>query len=64
MTAAELRRRRTKGGLSQSDLARLLGVHPQTVAHWEQGVKAIGAVQAIAIHCVLAHTTTSTGHHD
>jgi transcriptional regulator with XRE-family HTH domain len=28
---------RTKAGLTQSDLAELLGVHPMTVSRWERG---------------------------
>ena len=32
-----LRNRRVRLGLSQSELARLLGVHPNVLARWERG---------------------------
>jgi|1185.fasta_scaffold161790_3 putative transcriptional regulator len=40
MTTAELQRLREKLGLSQVQLAQLLGVHPLTVSKWERGVLA------------------------
>jgi predicted ATPase/DNA-binding CsgD family transcriptional regulator/DNA-binding XRE family transcriptional regulator len=40
--AAELRRRRRELGLSQSELARALGVAPNTLARWERGELGVG----------------------
>ena len=37
MTGQELRRRREALGLSQAQLAALVGVHANTVARWERG---------------------------
>lgn len=42
MTREELRSIRSKLGLSQAELARALGVHPNTLACWERGDKEIG----------------------
>lgn len=41
MTPHELRQLRLSLGWSQAALAKELGVHTQTVAHWEQGLYAI-----------------------
>jgi transcriptional regulator with XRE-family HTH domain len=38
MTPAELNRLRVDLGLSQVQLAQLLGVHPLTVSKWERGL--------------------------
>lgn len=38
MTAAEVSEIRNKLGLSQVQLAQLLGVHPLTISKWERGV--------------------------
>lgn len=38
MTGAEVSQTRTKLGLTQVQLASLLGVHPLTVSKWERGV--------------------------
>jgi len=38
MTPAELKAKRAALGLSQGQLARVLGVHRQTVSKWERGV--------------------------
>lgn len=38
MTAAEVQVVRTRLGLSQVQLAQLLGVHPLTVSKWERGL--------------------------
>jgi len=40
MTAADLQKLREKLGLSQVQLAQLLGVHPLTVSKWERGILA------------------------
>lgn len=41
MIGSELKKRRERTGLSQTQLAAFLDVHPNTVAKWEQGVQAI-----------------------
>lgn len=41
MTPAELFSWRSKAGLSQSGLARLLGVHRLTISKWERGDREI-----------------------
>jgi putative transcriptional regulator len=38
MTPAEVNGVRTRLGLSQAQLAQLLGVHPLTVSKWERGL--------------------------
>lgn len=40
MTAAEIQKLRERLGLSQVQLAQLLGVHPLTVSKWERGLLA------------------------
>jgi transcriptional regulator with XRE-family HTH domain len=42
VTGAELKAIRRDLGLTQAQVARLLGVHPNTVACWERDVKPIG----------------------
>ena len=42
MTPDELRQMRRELGLSQTQLALIVGVHPNTVACWERGDKPIG----------------------
>jgi transcriptional regulator with XRE-family HTH domain len=42
MTGAELRSARLALGITQRQLARVLGVHPNTLACWERGSKPIG----------------------
>jgi transcriptional regulator with XRE-family HTH domain len=49
MTLSELRQRRRALGLTQAQLARLLGVHSNTVAHWEQGVQRIPPFLGLAL---------------
>lgn len=41
MTGKRFKQIRRKLGLSQSQLAKLLGVWPNTVAHWDRGDKPI-----------------------
>ena len=53
MTPTELRALRTEAGLSQHQLARLLDVTADAVAHWEKGRRHISQVTEIAIHAVL-----------
>jgi len=38
MTPGELKQKRAALGLSQGQLARVLGVHRQTVSKWERGI--------------------------
>jgi transcriptional regulator with XRE-family HTH domain len=40
VTADEVRTERLRLGFSQAELARELGVHPQTVSNWECSVQA------------------------
>lgn len=42
MTGAELRRARLAMGMTQRQLALVLGVHVNTVACWERGDKTMG----------------------
>jgi transcriptional regulator with XRE-family HTH domain len=39
MTADEVRTERLRLGFSQAELARELGVHPQTISNWECDVQ-------------------------
>jgi transcriptional regulator with XRE-family HTH domain len=41
MNGTELKRRREEAGLSQSELAREVGVAPQTVSEWERDNRGI-----------------------
>lgn len=47
MTGAELRRRRQALGLTQTAIAKLLGVHAVTVSKWEIGMQGIRHAKAI-----------------
>jgi DNA-binding transcriptional regulator YiaG len=38
LSGADVKRWRTRAGLTQVELARHLGVHKRTVAGWEQGI--------------------------
>lgn len=49
MTGTELKAIRTKKGLSQAGLARILHVTVTTVYRWEAGIRKIADVTAIAI---------------
>jgi putative transcriptional regulator len=44
MTANKLKAMRARLGLTQEELAKQLGVTPNTVARWEQGIHAISPV--------------------
>lgn len=52
MTPTELKTLRTSAGLSQHQLALLLGVTRGAVDHWESGRRGISTVTAIAIETV------------
>lgn len=54
MTGSELKALREAAGLTQPDLARLLQVHPITVANWEGDKYAINGrtAQLVRLHCV------------
>ena len=56
MAPAELRRIRQSLGLTQEELARALGVTPNTVARWEQGVHAVSPLARLALlHLARTH---------
>lgn len=57
MTSTELRTIRTDAGLSQHQLALLLGVTQDAVAHWESGRRGISTITQIAIHTVTKEKT-------
>ena len=61
MTLSELRQRRRAIGLTQAQLARLLGVHPNTVAHWEQGVQRIPPFLGLALAWIEQTRALTTG---
>ncbi len=48
----ELKRRRTALGITQAELATVLGVKPNTVARWESGVLAVPAYLPLALETV------------
>ena len=56
MSPADLRVRRLELGLTQTELAHALGVHARTVAHWEQGRRAIGPLVELALASVPARS--------
>jgi transcriptional regulator with XRE-family HTH domain len=56
MDGADLQRLRRRAGLTQEALAARLGVAPNTVARWEQGVHAITEPMARLIRLTLAST--------
>lgn len=52
MTAIQLKKIRAKLGVTQPELATLLGVNWSTVARWEQGVHPIAPAMARLIELV------------
>ena len=52
MTGAELRRLRTRAGLSQRALAKRLGLHWNSVARMERGELPVREVVALAVRYV------------
>jgi transcriptional regulator with XRE-family HTH domain len=52
MTGKELKRKRAALGLTQVQLAEILGVQPNTVARWENGVLVIPKMVSLAIATV------------
>ena len=53
MTKEQLRHIRTELGLSQSGLAKKLGVTWQQVSNWERGQRTITRQTILAIECIL-----------
>lgn len=53
LEASELRRLRTRAGLTQAALAARLGIKPNTVARWEQQVRSISEPMARLIRMVV-----------
>jgi DNA-binding transcriptional regulator YiaG len=53
MTGKGFRQIRTKLGLSQSQLAKLLGVWPNTVAVWDRGEKPIPQTVELCMRLLL-----------
>ena len=49
MTPDDLRARRLALGMSQSQLARALGIHVRTISKWERGVHTIPPHVALAL---------------
>jgi DNA-binding XRE family transcriptional regulator len=52
MNTDELRRRRKALGMTQEQLARVLGVSRQSVFMWESGRTAIPALLELALRCL------------
>lgn len=52
-TAARFAKARATLGLSQAKLARVLGIHTQTISKIERGVIKLSAIQGLAIECLL-----------
>jgi len=52
MKGKELKARRTALGLTQVQLAETLGVQPNTVARWENGVLDVPMLVALAVETV------------
>jgi DNA-binding XRE family transcriptional regulator len=52
MNTDELRRRRKALGMTQEQLAHVLGVSRQSVFMWESGRTAIPALLALALRCL------------
>ena len=63
MKGKELKARRAALGMTQVQLAEVLGVQPNTVARWENGVLAVPKLVALAMDTVertLLHTKRRT----
>jgi DNA-binding XRE family transcriptional regulator len=52
MTPDDLRAWRHRLGYSQPQLARIIGVHPQTVRHWERGARTISPLLHLALWAI------------
>jgi len=61
MNAAELRAARLALGLSQPQLAALLGVHPRTIGQWEHDTRGIPPYLHLALHALA--TNPPPGYH-
>lgn len=54
--AALIRARRDEAGLTQTDLARLIGVHDTYISRWERGVNTPSPAHAAALADTLGGT--------
>ncbi len=52
MTGSELKQWRKKWGITQVELARMLGTHQVTVARWETGVRKIPFLLPLALEAL------------
>lgn len=52
MDGEELKKRRNDLGMTQAELADLLGVKPNTVARWENGVLPVPAYLPLALQTI------------
>lgn len=60
MTAAEYASLRGEAGLTQAELAELLGVHKMSISKRERGVRAIDREAEIALRAVIAERQVRT----
>lgn len=59
MTPAELKQHRLRLGMTQAQLADLLGVSTSSVSHWEQGTRTLKGLAAEAVRMKLAQILES-----
>jgi transcriptional regulator with XRE-family HTH domain len=52
MEGDELRKKRTVLGLTQAELAEILGVKPNTIARWERGLLPVPRIAELAMQTV------------
>jgi DNA-binding transcriptional regulator YiaG len=60
MTSAEIKAARSALAVSQSGLADLLGVHPQTVSNWERGALSPTSWQGALLRALAASPSASS----
>jgi len=60
MTPSEIRAARVKIGLTQGQLAAVMGVHINAVCRWENGVRNISNSHAAFLRMILAQEARNT----
>lgn len=57
MTPQELRKRRLQAGMTQAELAVVMGVSANAVSHWEHGIRRFDRREAELLRVLASHNT-------